>query len=136
MNNEKIMRKPRQSTDYWRQAFAEKAIESETTTDIPNGSKLILPNRVIAEMGITTAHIVRKGRKGHPEKNRSSFGEIIEKDGSGKLVNLGIGLVVSPDGSNFVNPQIERIEEAASQLSREDKAILIGILASRIASEE
>ncbi|MEI7838349.1 MAG: hypothetical protein WCI37_01040 [bacterium] len=133
MNNEKIVRKPRQSTHYWRQAFAQKAIESDSTLDIPDGSKLVFPRIVVAEMDITNAHILRNGRTGDPDGKRSSFAEIILRDGDG-WVPQGIGLAVSPEGSK--SPELTHIEKESEKLSLSEKQALIGKLASRISEQE
>jgi hypothetical protein len=133
MNNEKIARKPRQSTDYWRQAFAQKAIESDSTLDIPDGSKLVFPRIVVAEMDITNAHILRNGRTGDPDGKRSSFGDVILRDGDG-WAPLGIGLAVYPEGSK--SPELTKIEKESEKLSLSEKQALMGKLSLRISEQE
>jgi hypothetical protein len=132
MNNNYI-RNPRKSTNEWRQLFAKNAIESDSTLDIPDGSKLVFPRIVVAEMGITNAHILRNGRTGDPDGKRSSFAEIILRDGDG-WVPLAIGLPVSPEGSK--SPELTHIEKESEKLSLSEKQALIGKLASRISEQE
>ena len=132
MNNNYI-RNPRKSTNEWRQLFAKNAIESESTLDIPDGSKLVFPRIVVAEMDITNAHILRNGRTGDPDGKRSSFAEIILRDGDG-WVPLGIGLAVSPEGSK--SPELIKIEKESEKLSLSEKQALMGKLSSRISEQE
>jgi len=134
MNQEMPKRKPRQSTIEQRKNASEVLLDSGII--IPSGS-LFIPNptNILKDkLGIATANVVRPASKNIP--GRHSFGEMIEEDGPGGWKYTGIGLVMTPIETTAPSPKVEKAEKAIGNLSPSEVAQLIGILVTKISTED